>query len=155
MSLCFSRLIGNNCKGVKVAVSFLFNRMAGQSRKKIISQNANIITSHTIAYTSIILFYTLYRIIYHWDSFTLLHQFWFCSINLITYLLYKQMTGSGMDLNQEGGLLSFFYDILYVSWFTLISSCFSSAFYWTLILIPIFGLYKVTTTISAFFSPKA
>jgi hypothetical protein len=125
--------------------------MAGQAAKKMAERNANIIASHTIAYLLTLGIYILFKLIYGWSSYTTWDGIWFVTINSATIILYKQMIGSGMDLSKEGGLLSFYYDVLYISWFTLASVTISSKFYWTLIFVPIFGLIKLKSLLSSLY----
>lgn len=116
--------------------------MAGKSAKRIAESNAKIIALHFKIYLAIIMISIIVKL---FTSYTSADLFWFVCLNLTTFVLYLQM--KTVDLSREGGLLSFYYDILYVSWFTLLASNISSKFYWTLILIPLFGLYKLKSVV--------
>ncbi|KAJ3320946.1 hypothetical protein HDV06_004735 [Boothiomyces sp. JEL0866] len=74
----------------------------------------------------------------------------------------RSMATSGGDLGQEGGLLSYYYDVLYVGWFVLVTSCFSDSnleftlvFFWAYILVPLIAIYKLKTLVSSFFGKTA
>jgi hypothetical protein len=125
--------------------------MAGQAAKKTAERNAHIVASHTIAYLVSLGLYILFKLIYQWSSYSKLDGFWFLLLNSTTIFLYKQMASSGMDLGQEGGLLSFYYDVLYLSWFTMAAVSISSKVYWVLLLIPIFALIKLKSLVSSLY----
>lgn len=101
--------------------------MANQSAKRIKEQNATIKKSHSIAYFVVILIYSFFRIYLNYETFEKFHTFWFTIINFTTFALYAQLK-SGVDLSQEGGLISFYFDVLYISWFVLLGSCFSDSY---------------------------
>jgi hypothetical protein len=93
-----------------------------------------------------------------WQSLTSKNITWFVSINAIHVFFHAQLellSSSGSDLNEEGTLLSYYFDIIYIGWFVLIFSCFSECndkdlhltfqgFYWTYIVIPVYAVYKLS-----------
>jgi hypothetical protein len=128
--------------------------MAGASGKKIAQRNATIFKYHSMAYLIILVYHTAYRMIYHISTYTNFHYFWYGVINVSTFLIYMQFRFPGVDLSQEGGLISFYFDVLYVSWFVLLCAPWSDYFYWTLILIPIFAIVKIKALIGSLFGAK-
>ncbi|CAG8612245.1 7117_t:CDS:2, partial [Diversispora eburnea] len=102
--------------------------------------------------------YFIFRISYHYDSFT----FWIATKYLITcgisLFLWKQLVSYGTprfrpngsvdwpgeDLNAEG-LTAYMFDVIYVTWFVHITSMFFEWAWWFYTVIPLFGAYKIWT----------
>ncbi|KAI8897069.1 hypothetical protein BC833DRAFT_621593 [Globomyces pollinis-pini] len=129
--------------------------MAGAAGKKIAEKNRSILQLHKQIYAGIVSFYVLFRILYHWNTFTTFHTVWFIFINVTILLLGWQMKSTaddGGDLSVDGGLLSFFWDVIYIGWIILVTTCYSDKFFWLSILIPLFAAYKIKTIISRFFT---
>ncbi|KAJ3275923.1 hypothetical protein HDV01_006790 [Terramyces sp. JEL0728] len=131
--------------------------MAGASQKKIAERNRSIVSSHQNIYAAVLAFYIFYRIAYNYSTFTYYHGFWFAFINTVNLTLFfqmKSMSLSGGDLGQEGGLLSFYYDILYIGWFVLIAEL-TIVFFWAYVFVPLIAVYKLKTLVSSFFGKTA
>ncbi|CAO3690055.1 unnamed protein product [Rhizopus stolonifer] len=110
--------------------------MANASSKKIAASNKQ---------TSI---YFLWRIVYHWNSFTFSQFLLYASTTGLTYLFYRILVSSGTpsynpdgtlissgdDLNSEG-LTAYMFDIIYVTWFVHITTAFISNKFWFVYLV--------------------
>jgi hypothetical protein len=88
----------------------------------------------------------LYRVGYHYESFSFWHGVGLGYFVLIYYFAYRHLSGfanpqydatgdityPGEDLGGKG-LIEYYWDIVYVSWFTQVTSMFSNWFYLTLL----------------------
>ncbi|RHZ77720.1 hypothetical protein Glove_174g169 [Diversispora epigaea] len=132
--------------------------MARQSDKKISQENLRYLQNLKICFFIVNGIYFVFRIAYHYDSFT----FWIATKYLITcgfsLFLWKQLVSYGSprfrsngsvdwpgeDLNAEG-LTAYMFDIIYVTWFVHITSMFFEWTWWFYTVIPLFGAYKIWT----------
>jgi len=140
--------------------------MAGALGKKTASENEKALAS--LRYGMIIssFLYVILRVA--WRAFppTLFQSAIYLITMAFTLALYlylesigtpkRDSTGkvisSGEDLNQAGGLMEVFWDIIYVTWACQVgSSLFGEWFWWLYLSIPLYGIYKGYTL--AFGSP--
>ncbi|KAI8929651.1 hypothetical protein BC831DRAFT_442507 [Entophlyctis helioformis] len=72
-------------------------------------------------------------------------------INLFLQWQMESLAASGTDLAQEGTLLSYYYDTIYIGWFVMVTVCVSDSFYWAYLAVPLFAAYKLSKLASSLF----
>ncbi|ORX56435.1 hypothetical protein DM01DRAFT_265855 [Hesseltinella vesiculosa] len=101
--------------------------------------------------------YILWRVIYHWSTFSKGIAFLYISTTTISVLLWNllrssstptyaadgSLRSSGEDLNAEG-LTAYCFDVIYITWFVAITTAIvSEKFWYTYLLIPGYALFKL------------
>ena len=109
--------------------------MAKAAEKRIQKNNHQVKISHSIIYISILILHVLYKFVYL-EYFTFWTITWFIMLNLVTFIVAIQLK-SGVDLSQTTGVMSFYWDSLYISWFVLFGYTWYDWFLYFLILMPI------------------
>ncbi|CAO3590768.1 unnamed protein product [Absidia cylindrospora] len=130
--------------------------MANASSKKIAAANTKTLANLRLGFLSVNIIYFLWRVFYHWDSFSKTIGFlYICTTGLTllfysilkssgtpTYTINGTLRSSGDNLNSEG-LTAYMFDIIYVTWFVDITTAFiSNKFWYTYLVIPGYALYK-------------
>ncbi|KAI9366301.1 hypothetical protein BD770DRAFT_405604 [Pilaira anomala] len=117
--------------------------MANASSKKIAAANKQTLANLQKGFLSVNTIYFLWRIVYHWSSFTFSQFFLYVTTGGLTFLFYRLLNSSGTptfgadntlissgeDLNAEG-LTAYMFDIIYVTWFVHITTAFISNKFW-------------------------
>ena len=124
--------------------------MAGKAAKKISGRNDAILKNHfniNILVMSLVIAIRVYQ----WNFknmgwFSLLN-----GINMAVGYFFVQEHKSGIDLSEDAGVPGLLWDVIYIDWVVLIGSCFSYKFYFLLLLIPLFVVYKIKTLVSGIF----
>ncbi|KAI8920896.1 hypothetical protein DFJ77DRAFT_506523 [Powellomyces hirtus] len=144
-------------ENVVAYLSFLHTyNMAKGSAKKIYEKNTQALGNLRKYHAAIVAVYAAWRIIYHWNSFTLSQMIGCGVVNGIFVWLYRSLSASatatiangtvedaGFDLSGEG-LVAYMFDVIYIGWFVLLTTAFiSSKFWWTYIVVPIFAAYTL------------
>jgi hypothetical protein len=97
--------------------------MAGQAAKKIKERNSRIISELNFYHLIVIVLTVTLNIL------VARNYYGFVVINIVHVLLLmhlKKLASEGTDLAGPG-LLSYYFDIIYIGWFVLITSCFSQS----------------------------
>ncbi|KAF9578093.1 hypothetical protein BGW38_006309 [Lunasporangiospora selenospora] len=142
--------------------------MANTSQKKIAHQNAKALLSLRKGFIWVNAsinqnhfplcqnaFYIFYRIVYHFDTFGWkvalgylitagLSIFMYMQINAMGRPRYNangELADAGQDLSQEG-LVQYFFDIIYVTWFVHVTSALWSKMWWFYLSIPAYAFWK-------------
>ncbi|TPX62295.1 hypothetical protein PhCBS80983_g00535 [Powellomyces hirtus] len=143
-------------KGFQEEKAFREALKAKGSAKKIYEKNTQALGNLRKYHAGIMAVYAAWRIIYHWNSFTLSQMIGCGVVNGIFVWLYRSLSASatatiangtvedaGFDLSGEG-LVAYMFDVIYIGWFVLITTAFiSSKFWWTYIVVPIFAAYTL------------
>ncbi|CEP12482.1 hypothetical protein [Parasitella parasitica] len=139
--------------------------MANASSKKIASTNKQAINNLTNGLLIVNAVYFLWRVVYHWSSFTFTQFLLYATTGGLTFLFYRilvssgtpsyaadgSLIGSGDDLNSEG-LTAYMFDIIYVTWFVHITTAFISNKFWMVYLvIPGYAAYKLIPMALSYF----
>ena len=109
--------------------------MANQAQKRIQKKNEQVKFTHTIAYLVILIVHILYKFIWM-NNVTVFNLTIFAVLNLITLAIYWQIK-SGVDLSHTKGVMSFYWDSLYISWFVLFTYTWFNVGLYFLLLMPI------------------
>jgi hypothetical protein len=134
--------------------------MSNQSAKKIKQRNEQIIFRLKWITFFILIFYIFFRILYNFQSFSYLHwlgfillifAYLFCFYGIISlakpiYNEKGELIYGGTDFS-IGGVTEYYFDIIYISWFVQITSIFSDWFWFFYLLIPLFAIYKIFSSI--------
>ncbi|KAI8637884.1 hypothetical protein BD408DRAFT_423815 [Parasitella parasitica] len=139
--------------------------MANASSKKIASTNKQTLNNLTKGFLIVNAVYFLWRVVYHWDSFTLSQFFLYITTGGLSFLFYRILVSSGTptyssegnlissgdDLNTEG-LTAYMFDIIYVTWFVHVTTAFISNKFWLVYLvIPGYAAYKLVPMALSYF----
>ncbi|CAJ0761934.1 3764_t:CDS:2, partial [Entrophospora sp. SA101] len=103
---------------------------AKQSEKKIAHENLKYLQNLKQGFLIVNLIYFIYRILYHYDTFTIWTATKYSLTLAVSLFLWKQLISygtpryrydgsidwSGQDLNSEG-LTAYMFDVIYVTWF--------------------------------------
>ncbi|KAF7724527.1 hypothetical protein EC973_000904 [Apophysomyces ossiformis] len=143
--------------------------MANASSKKIAAANTRILANLRKGFGVVNIIYVLWRVVYHWSSFTTSQFLLYTTTAGLSFLLYNvlwssgrptyEATGalrsSGDDLNAEG-LTAYMFDIIYITWFTHITTAFiSNKFWYTYLVIPAYAAYKILPMVLPYLSSGA
>ncbi|KAI9017698.1 hypothetical protein BC832DRAFT_545439 [Gaertneriomyces semiglobifer] len=135
--------------------------MAKTSAKKISQQNTKTLADLRIWHAGVMVVYFLWRIVFYWSSFSKKHMVAVAAVNGVFFWLYRQLSSAatpthaadgslvdaGLDLAGKG-LVSYSFDIIYISWGVLMTTAFiSDKFWWLYLLIPVFASYKLYTKV--------
>ncbi|KAI8337854.1 hypothetical protein BD560DRAFT_412993 [Blakeslea trispora] len=138
--------------------------MANASSKKIASQNKQTLANLQKGFLTVNVVYFLWRIVYHWSSFSLGQCVLYITTMGLSVLLYRVLISSGSpvyasdgsliqsgdDLNSEG-LTAYMFDIIYVTWFVHITTAFiSNKFWYAYLVIPSYAAYKLVPMIMSY-----
>ncbi|KAI7893634.1 uncharacterized protein EV154DRAFT_600686 [Mucor mucedo] len=138
---------------------------ANASSKKISAANQQTLINLRKGFIGVNAIYFLWRIVYHWDSFTFSQFFLYLTTGGLTALFYRvlkssgtptfaangSLISSGEDLNSEG-LTAYMFDIIYVTWFVHITTAFISNKFWLAYLsIPAYAAYKLVPMAMSYF----
>ncbi|KAI9484265.1 MAG: hypothetical protein EXX96DRAFT_561609 [Benjaminiella poitrasii] len=138
--------------------------MANASSKKIAAANKKTLENLRKGLLSINTIYFLWRIVYHWDSFTIGQFLLYIVTTSLTLVFYRVLSSSGSphyaadgsllssgdDLNSEG-LTAYMFDIIYVTWFVHITTAFiSNKFWFVYLVIPGYAAYKVIPLVMSY-----
>ncbi|KAI8090446.1 hypothetical protein BDF21DRAFT_395910 [Thamnidium elegans] len=139
--------------------------MANASSKKIAAANKQTLANLQKGFLIVNAVYFLWRIVYHWNSFTFSQLFLYTTTGGLTFMFYRLLTSSGTptfgadgsliscgeDLNSEG-LTAYMFDIIYVTWFVHIATAFISNKFWLVYLvIPAYAAYKLVPMAMSYF----
>ncbi|KAJ8329834.1 hypothetical protein BDV3_004014 [Batrachochytrium dendrobatidis] len=127
--------------------------MAGASARKTLARNKKIITQLRLGISIALSIHILVRIAWFWSSWTMwpaIGSILASSVASFLHMHMENMANTGTDLAQEGTMISYFYDSIYITWFVLAIVCVSDKFYWTYMLIPIFAIYKLISLVLTF-----
>jgi len=131
--------------------------MARSSEKKLAAQNARTMSSLWRGFLIVNAIYLLYRVWYHYATFSWWLVAMYAASCGISVLLLRQLNAmatatfdesglivdGGQDLAQEG-ITSYMFDVIYVTWFVHLSTALvSDLFWWLYLVIPAFALYKI------------
>ncbi|KAF9976215.1 hypothetical protein BGZ73_008997 [Actinomortierella ambigua] len=128
---------------------------ANSSQKKIAHENSKMLLSLRKGFIWVNAFYILYRIVYHWSTFSFKLAVAYLLTGGLSVLLYSQihrigqprynskgeLHDAGMDLTQEG-LVQYAFDIIYVTWFVHVTSAFWGKMWWFYLAIPLYATWK-------------
>ncbi|KAG0947809.1 hypothetical protein G6F57_002042 [Rhizopus arrhizus] len=143
--------------------------MANTSSKKIAASNKQTLQNLRKGFLIVNSVYFLWRIIYHWTSFTFSQSLLYISTAGLTFLFYRVLVSSGTptyntngtlinsgdDLNAEG-LTAYMFDIIYVTWFVHITTAFISNKFWLVYLvIPAYAAYKIIPMAMSYFGNRS
>ncbi|EPB90609.1 hypothetical protein HMPREF1544_02519 [Mucor circinelloides 1006PhL] len=139
--------------------------MANASSKKIAATNKQTLKNLTNGFLIVNAIYFLWRVVYHWNSFTFSQFFLYITTAGLTFLFYRILVSSGTpsytadgnlissgdDLNAEG-LTAYMFDIIYVTWFVHITTAFISNKFWmAYLVIPGYAAYKLVPMAMSYF----
>lgn len=131
--------------------------MANASSKRIAAANKQTLQNLFKGFVIVNAIYFLWRIVFHWNSFTFSQFFLYITTGGLTVLFYRILTStgtptysadgslisSGEDLSSEG-LTAYMFDIIYVTWFVHITTAFISNKFWmAYLVIPAYAAYKL------------
>ncbi|KXN69099.1 DUF788-domain-containing protein [Conidiobolus coronatus NRRL 28638] len=133
--------------------------MANQSGKKILANNQKILKYLNIVLPSIHIYYILVRFIFQWKSWTIGTIFaYLLTGGLSTWIVYQFNLYGNPECDRNGvpkggqfidlsdpGVISYTFDILYIIWFTLVLSTFTSYAWYLLLSVPAYAFYKAYT----------
>eukprot|EP00842_Homolaphlyctis_polyrhiza_P004758 jgi/Hompol1/5283/HPOL_004306-RA len=130
---------------------------AKASSKKLAERNKKILGDLRLQSGIILALHIIVRLIIFRNSLTT----WTTTLSvgclatsILLFLSFESIGGprGGSDLADEKGLISYMWDVLYISWFCLLGSCVSDYVYWTTLAIPAIGIYKLASLASGFLS---
>ncbi|KAI8060374.1 uncharacterized protein B0P05DRAFT_557862 [Gilbertella persicaria] len=142
--------------------------MANASSKKVATKNKQTLVNLQKGIMAINAVYVLWRIIYHWSTFTFGQCLLYVTTAGISMLLYRVLLSSGTpeysadgtlirsgdDLAAEG-LTAYMFDIIYITWFVHLTTAFiSNKFWYTYIVIPGYAAYKLVPIAMGYLSQK-
>ncbi|KAI9245255.1 hypothetical protein BY458DRAFT_466401 [Sporodiniella umbellata] len=142
--------------------------MANASSKKIAAANKQTIKNLSYGFLIVNSIYFLWRVVYHWNTFTVSQMFLYGITAGLTYFFYRVLVSSGTpsytpdgslisggdDLNSEG-LTAYMFDIIYVTWFVHITTAFISNKFWMVYLvIPTYAAYKIIPMAKSYFGNR-
>ncbi|KAH6565105.1 hypothetical protein BASA50_001739 [Batrachochytrium salamandrivorans] len=125
--------------------------MAKASARKIQERNKRIVSQLRLGLAISVSIHVLLRIAWRWVLWTTwpaIGSLFATGFGLVLHRQLEYMADNGVDLGEQGTMVSYFYDSVYVTWFILVTSCFSDKFYWVYVVIPIFAVYKLVTVVS-------
>ncbi|RUP48319.1 hypothetical protein BC936DRAFT_144716 [Jimgerdemannia flammicorona] len=130
--------------------------MANTSAKRIAADNKKTLANLQRGFIAVNIFYILWRVIFYWSTFSFSHFLLYGSTVAVTLYLYNLLYGmgnpvylsdgslakSGDDINGEG-LVAYFFDIIYVTWFVHVTTALiSDKLWWLMLSIPAYAVYK-------------
>ncbi|CAO3665437.1 hypothetical protein G6F70_008635 [Rhizopus microsporus] len=142
--------------------------MANASSKKIAISNKQTLTNLRKGFIIVNAIYFLWRVIYHWSSFTFSQFLLYTLTTGLTVIFYRILVASGTptyrndgtlvssgdDLSAEG-LTAYMFDIIYVTWFVHMTTAFiSNKFWFTYLVIPAYAAYKVIPLAKSYFGNR-
>ncbi|KAI7897518.1 uncharacterized protein BX663DRAFT_527944 [Cokeromyces recurvatus] len=131
--------------------------MANASSKRIAAANKKTLENLYKGFLIVNTIYFLWRIVYHWNSFTASQCLLYVITAGLTFMFYRVLSSSGTpryaadgslissgdDLNSEG-LTAYMFDIIYVTWFVHMTTAFiSNKFWFAYLVIPGYAAYKI------------
>ncbi|KAL0074590.1 hypothetical protein J3Q64DRAFT_1841959 [Phycomyces blakesleeanus] len=141
---------------------------ANASSKKIAAANKRTISNLRKGFIAVNVTYFLWRIVYHWQTFTTVQMVLYVLSLGVSLFFYSVLEGSaesrydasgalvasGDDLNAEG-LTAYMFDIIYITWATHLLTAFISNKGWYLYLvIPAYAAYKIFPMAMSYFGSK-
>lgn len=138
--------------------------MANTSAKRIAAENKKTLANLQKGFLAVNIFYFLWRVVFYWSTFGFSHFLLYASTAGVTLYLYNvlytignpsyaadgSLLKSGDDINGEG-VVAYFFDIIYVTWFVHVSTAlFSDRFWWVMMVIPAYAIYKGWGFVSPF-----
>ncbi|ORZ00490.1 hypothetical protein BCR43DRAFT_485306 [Syncephalastrum racemosum] len=143
--------------------------MANASSKKIAAANLRTLDNLRKGIAIVNITYFLYRIVYHWATFTTSQLVLYMITTGVSLFLYSTLEKSGRprydasgalisggdDLNAEG-MMAYMFDIIYITWFSQIMSAFVSPKFWyTYLLIPAYAVYKIGPMVMSYLGSRS
>ncbi|OAJ38463.1 hypothetical protein BDEG_22387 [Batrachochytrium dendrobatidis JEL423] len=117
-----------NKDGIKSKRSCRHFRLAGASARKTLARNKKIITQLRLGISIALSIHILVRIAWFWSSWTMwpaIGSILASSVASFLHMHMENMANTGTDLAQEGTMISYFYDSIYITWFVLAIVCVS------------------------------
>ena len=107
---------------------------ANQSSKKIAAQNIKILQYHLYAIIITTILYIITRFMVFSKSFTYKHIVGFLLIESLLVALYLQLAAlardDGMDLSDTNSLIAYYFDIMYIGIFVLVTKALVADVFW-------------------------
>eukprot|EP01086_Lenisia_limosa_P009393 TRINITY_DN32786_c0_g1_i1.p1 TRINITY_DN32786_c0_g1~~TRINITY_DN32786_c0_g1_i1.p1 ORF type:complete len:154 (-),score=30.99 TRINITY_DN32786_c0_g1_i1:93-554(-) len=124
--------------------------MAGSAAKKRAQDNEKIMNNITYYFFGTTIFHVIFGLLIHFQTIEFSDLFFFAMNAASMGFSFSQIStfSQNGDLNQKG-LISFYFDSIYVGGFVMVFSCFWSKTYWLLLLVPCFLGYMAWTTFIA------
>ncbi|KAG6524336.1 transmembrane protein 208 homolog [Zingiber officinale] len=131
--------------------------MANQGAKKRKEENKKHMTNLRLLIIASNVIYVLVRLVIFHSTFTWKHWIGLLVTSIVYGLSYKQLESmarptysddgelldGGYDMT-TGGICGYLHDVIYITSFVQIMSILSGKFWWTYLVIPAFGAYKLS-----------
>ncbi|KAI9294381.1 DUF788-domain-containing protein [Neoconidiobolus thromboides FSU 785] len=127
--------------------------MANLQKKKIIQKNEQLLTQLQKIFLGVNAYFIIIRLLFQYSSLTFYNLLAYIFTVGLSWLIYfqliklakptlngAQIVNPGEDLSSKG-LISYMFDILYITWFIQVTTTISNYFWYVYLLIPGYGAY--------------
>jgi len=134
--------------------------MANQSDKKISANNKTILKKQYLIAVVSVVFYLFVKLVFIRDSIKAKFIYGFIAlqiVSLICLLIMRKMAiveganpsvkYAGVDFGNSNHIVSYLFDIVFICRFVTFATAFSDFYWWFLIVIPLYAIYKIFDSI--------
>ncbi|KAH8925252.1 DUF788-domain-containing protein [Atractiella rhizophila] len=128
--------------------------MAGQANKRISASNAQTLKMLRLGFIASNLLHLLQ---YVFRKFSTRYLGFYIVTEILALLLWQQLEkmgapNSGVDINTHTGFISYFFDVIYVTWFVHSTTPLWRGFWWIYLAIPAYAFYRIASLLFPFVS---